>query len=269
MTMNSRCLPPDLAAVTNAWKEALPYHSFYFHDDDAVHRLFQLEWKEFPQLKSMMRCVTFKGAMKIDIWRILIVYLFGGIYVDIDVPPGPNFTEISPIKPNDEAFFLSDSWTRPSQWFFAMEPHHPVGYYTVYEIFKRLQALQTLEKPNVVFVTGPDALKHGYGNALGWPDNLFEEGIHKSKKFNKTATKFSKTQSYTTNPNIINMEKIVPWNETENVTVRERIERQSGVVHWTKQVHWRKVVFIGSCLDFLYTLDVVGAPDDKIFVQQT
>jgi hypothetical protein len=132
-----------------------------------------------------------------------------------------------------------------------------------------LQGLQTLEKPNVVFVTGPDALKHGYGNALGWPYNLFEEGIHQSKKFNKTATKFSNTQAYTTNPDIINMEKIVPWNETENVTVRERIERQSGVVHWTKQVHWRKVVFIGSCLDFLYTLDVVGAPGDKKFVHQT
>ncbi|KAL7515796.1 hypothetical protein ACHAWX_000872 [Stephanocyclus meneghinianus] len=260
MTMKSRCLPPDLAAVTSAWKEALPYHAFYFHDDTAVARLFQLEWKEFPQLASMMRCVTFKGAMKIDVWRILVVYLFGGIYSDIDVPPGPSFNENSPIKVDDEAFFFSDAWGRPSQWFFAMEPKHPVGYYTVYEIFKRLQDLQTLEKPQVVFVTGPDALKHGYGNALGWPENLFEEGTHQSKKFNKTATKLKKTDTYTINPNIIDMGKIVPWNETQNVTVRERIERQSGVIHWTKQVYWRKAAFIGSCLDFLYTLDVVEAP---------
>ncbi|KAL3782886.1 hypothetical protein HJC23_006938, partial [Cyclotella cryptica] len=235
MTMKSRCLPPDLAIVTNAWKEALPYHSFYFHDDDAVERVFQLNWKEFPQLKSMMRCIKLKGAMKIDVWRMLVVYLFGGIYADIDVPPGPNFTEISPIKADDEAFFFSDAWTRPSQWFFAMEPKHPVGYYTVHEILKRLQDLKTLEKPNVVFVTGPDALKHGYGNALGWPSNLFEEGTHKSKKFNKTATKKRHPDSSTINPNILDMGKIVPWNETENVTRRERIERQSGIVHWTKQ----------------------------------
>eukprot|EP00804_Cyclotella_cryptica_P026877 CCRYP_017591-RA/>CCRYP_017591-RA protein AED:0.23 eAED:0.24 QI:172/0/0.33/1/0/0/3/0/330 len=238
MTMKSRCLPPDLAI-------------------------------EFPQLKSMMRCIKLKGAMKIDVWRMLVVYLFGGIYADIDVPPGPNFTEISPIKADDEAFFFSDAWTRPSQWFFAMEPKHPVGYYTVHEILKRLQDLKTLEKPNVVFVTGPDALKHGYGNALGWPSNLFEEGTHKSKKFNKTATKKRHPDSSTINPNILDMGKIVPWNETENVTRRERIERQSGIVHWTKQVHWGEVVFIGSCLDFLYTSDVARGLDDKKITHQT
>ena len=90
----SRCLPPDLAVATNAWKKALPYHHFFFHDDDAVDRLFQLEWTEFPQLEKYMKCVS-KGAMKIDVWRILILYLYGGIYTDVDNIPLQAFTEIA------------------------------------------------------------------------------------------------------------------------------------------------------------------------------
>jgi len=39
------------------WKAALPYHSYYFHDDDAVDRLFGMPWEEFPHLRSLMRCV--------------------------------------------------------------------------------------------------------------------------------------------------------------------------------------------------------------------
>ena len=69
-----------------------------------------------------MRCVRFKGAMKIDVWRILIVYKYGGIYSDIDHYPGSKLSETDPIQPDDEAFFLSDAWGRPSQWWFAMEP---------------------------------------------------------------------------------------------------------------------------------------------------
>ncbi|KAL7506781.1 hypothetical protein ACHAXN_003997, partial [Cyclotella atomus] len=121
VSMKSRCLPPDLAAAPSAWKEALPHHSFYFHDDDAVARLFEVELKEFPQLQSIMRCIKFKGAMLIDVWRVLIVYCFGGIYSDVDTMPNSEFNELSPISADDEFFVFSDAWERPSQWFFAME----------------------------------------------------------------------------------------------------------------------------------------------------
>lgn len=50
---------PDLYENMEKWKKALPYHSYYFHDDAAVDRLLDMPWDEFPQLKSMMRCVRF------------------------------------------------------------------------------------------------------------------------------------------------------------------------------------------------------------------
>jgi len=47
--------------------------------------------------------------MKIDIWRILVVYMFGGIYCDADMYPTELMTETFPITSSDDSFFLSDS----------------------------------------------------------------------------------------------------------------------------------------------------------------
>lgn len=97
----------------------------------------------------------------IDVWRILVIYEFGGLYTDIDNWPGRLMDEDT-IQPDDEAFVLSDGWGRPSQWFFAMEPKHPWAYFTMFEIMKRVTELSNIERPKVVFTTGPEALKHGF-----------------------------------------------------------------------------------------------------------
>jgi len=270
-SFNSRCLPPDLHDAMERWKQALPRHSFYFHDDEAVDRLFSLPWKEFPQLKTLMRCVRFKGAMKIDIWRILIIYKYGGIYTDIDQYPNPDreqFNEESPISADDEAFFLSDGWNRPSQWFFGMEPKHPIAYLTMHEIFERLQKLESIERPNVGFVTGPDALKFGYAHALGWVtdvgkrDDIYAEGTHKCLEEwgGKTVTKRAKHHGHVLK---LDMKELVERSDGlffagEKITRKEKIESQSGVKHWIDQKDRKKIEFDGSCLQFMYALDALN-----------
>jgi hypothetical protein len=47
--------------------------------------------------------------MKIDVWRILVVYKFGGIYCDIDMHPTAVVNETYPITKRDDAFFLTDA----------------------------------------------------------------------------------------------------------------------------------------------------------------
>ena len=115
--MKSRCLPKDLAHGVQKWKEAMPDHSLYFHDDDAVEKLLQSDWPEFPGLQDVLKCVR-KGAMKIDIWRILVLYRYGGFYTDIDNWPGPKVNDW--IEERDTAFFVSDAVVRPSQWFMGI-----------------------------------------------------------------------------------------------------------------------------------------------------
>jgi hypothetical protein len=89
------------------------------------------------------------------------------------------------------------------------------------------------------------------------------------KKFNTSATKVSRkrTHAYVRS---IEFEKIVPWSDTENITVREKIERQSGVIHWTKQVGRNEISFGGSCLDFMYLTDnnLMAQQDSTMLLQE-
>ncbi|CAB9517527.1 glycosyltransferase [Seminavis robusta] len=255
MTMKSRCAPQDVVETLDRWKTQFPYHEIYFHDDEAVDALLDGDWHEFPHLRKLMNCVKYKGAMKIDVWRILVVYLYGGMYTDIDVWPSTQFTETQPIGVNDDAFFMSDNWNRPSQWFFAMIPTHPIAYFTLYEIMARLRALDNLATVKVVFVTGPDALKHGYGQALSWgfvPNgpkvDIFQAGTHVGYH-NKTATKVARSDVYTIPGG---MNELVPHNGTM-ISKKERLHLQSGIIHWAYMD--RSNVYQGSCIQYLYDLD--------------
>jgi len=120
-----------------------------------------------------------------------------------------------------------------------MSKHHPITYFTMLEIFKRLQELSDLQSPKVVFMTGPDALKHGYGYALGWKkDVIFKEGTHACRQElgNRMATK-KKTEIVMP----LKFDEIVAWNATLNVTRRVRNEWLHGLQDWTKKNSTSKV----------------------------
>eukprot|EP00979_Chaetoceros_neogracilis_P005181 scaffold909_cov143-Chaetoceros_neogracile.AAC.1 len=92
-SMQSRCVPRDLLRTLNRWEMQLPEHSIFFHDDDAVDRLLSMDWSEFPGFHEGMKCVLYRGAMTIDIWRVLMLWKYGGLYSDIDNWPEDMFTE--------------------------------------------------------------------------------------------------------------------------------------------------------------------------------
>eukprot|EP00580_Thalassiosira_gravida_P008842 CAMPEP_0201639904 /NCGR_PEP_ID=MMETSP0493-20130528/20596_1 /ASSEMBLY_ACC=CAM_ASM_000838 /TAXON_ID=420259 /ORGANISM="Thalassiosira gravida, Strain GMp14c1" /LENGTH=180 /DNA_ID=CAMNT_0048113461 /DNA_START=48 /DNA_END=590 /DNA_ORIENTATION=+ len=166
--------------------------------------------------------------------------------------PSKNFNETDPIGVHDEAVFLSDGWNRPSQWFFAMEPKHPIAYYTMLRIFANLLELESIERPAVVFVTGPHALKFGYSEAIGFRTDIdiLAEGVYKCK-WGKTAKKISGGSDYVRQ---LDMRGMVEWNG-EKMTRKERMERLTGQKHWVDQRNSKKVEFDGNCKDYLYALD--------------
>jgi mannosyltransferase OCH1-like enzyme len=92
----SRCISQDMMEIVDKWQEQFPSYNIYFHDDIAVDALFHDNgnywYTIFPQLREIMNsCVKFGSAMRIDIWRVLILYRYGGtwyiiglyIYMDI------------------------------------------------------------------------------------------------------------------------------------------------------------------------------------------
>ena len=106
--MRSRCVPRDLARTLNRWREVLPDYSIFFHDDDAVDRLvYGHEWDVFPNLLPAIKCILYMGAMYIDVWRVLLLYKYGGVYSDIDNWPFEGFTNDT-IRTDLSAFFFTD-----------------------------------------------------------------------------------------------------------------------------------------------------------------
>jgi hypothetical protein len=247
-SFKSRCLPRDYALNLKRWKDTFPNYSIVFHDDDAAQRLFdQEEWKEFPNLHRILNCVLYSGAMKIDIWRILILYRYGGVYSDID--NWPNELNQSTIPGNVSAFFLSDAYNRPSQWFMAVEPHHPMMYLTLHQIIKNVLALENIVAPRLVQTTGPMALRDGYQMFFDMSSyNQTKVGIFDTEvgiikgAFDKTVLKYAYSNTTEVKTTYIDAKKgyddIVVYNQTLNVTRAERVGMDSGGLHhWTKEIY--------------------------------
>jgi hypothetical protein len=202
-------------------------------------------------------CVKFGGAIKIDIWRVLVLYKYGGIYSDTDIGPGAMLTEDT-IQADDTAFFLSDAWNRPSQWMQGMEAKSPIAYFTMLEILTRVLALSDISSIKPVFLTGPDALKHGYGRALNWQNgnfDLFEAGVHEGKfcKVRKLKGPLYES-SY--------MSESVAWGDGTYISRKERMNRHANSTHWTQMIRETKAeVSKGTCWDHLYEADLKNSDE--------
>lgn len=165
LTFKSRCLHPDLAENVESWR--FPDHSFFFHDDEAMDKLLYRDWPEFPQLKYAIKCLLYGGAAKADIWRILVLWEYGGIYADIDSSPNLDKFNGTTIAPDDDAYFVIEVMGTASQWFMAASPRHPMMYFTLHEIMAKLMALEDVGNIPIVWTTGPGAVADGFRKFLG------------------------------------------------------------------------------------------------------
>ena len=199
VTAKSRCISEDFAANLELWR--LPGYSIFFHDEQAVDSLFGMSWPEFPHMEMFMRCLPAAGgASKIDVWRVLVLYAYGGIYTDFD---NTLLTQdlVKEIRPEDESFFLSDVRHRTSQWFHAMTPRHPIAYLTMMSILKNLSWMNDISYFKAVFTTGPAALCTGFGLFLGTGDctksgTFVGMGNHTARKIPREYSKKLVTNEY-------------------------------------------------------------------------
>lgn len=254
-----RCLPPAMVENVELWKKQFPSYSFFFHTDEAVDRLLQQDLPEFPQLKKILNsCIKFGGAVKVDIWRVLVLFLYGGIYSDIDNGPGVEFTQ-DLIQSNILAFFLSDSSNRPSQWMQAMEPRHPIAYFTMLEILTRVLAMENVNAIRPVFLTGPDSLRAGYQKAMkkeNETENIFADGVHHTK-FGDTVRKISNKKNETFQDYVNYLRpKYLKWMHHGSHQEQREILQQLNTTHWTHAVgKTRAKGSGGSCWEHLFKND--------------
>ena len=179
ITSKSRCATPKVQALVQQWRFA--NYSLFFHDDDAVDRLFRhpKSQKTFPLLNETLMCVT-NGATKADLWRYLALYTYGGVYTDVDDTP-VGFNE-NTIQPDDDSWFPIEGLGIVAQFFFASSPGHPVMKYAIDFGIQNLRNIVNVMRNNPARNTGPGALKNAFillmnGTSNGYIDAGLFEGI--------------------------------------------------------------------------------------------
>lgn len=267
LSMKSRCLPQDLHDKLDEWKRVLPQESWsiVFHDDDAVNRLLYRPWPEFPHLQEVLACIK-PGAMTIDIWRVLVIYKYGGVYSDIDNTPLEDFDPALIQEPDLTGFFLSDVWNRPSQWFFSFEPRHPMLFFAMQSILDTVYNMDTIQSPRLVFTTGPHVFKNGFARFLHDRADAFDPkggyyvGVG-GKKIRKIPLEHNNVGGAIGYNDMVSH----PFDPSKNITRKQRIELYTGVEHWTKTRHKTTLEFEGSCKELLLKniLEALSADTEK------
>jgi hypothetical protein len=165
-TSKSRCATEEVIEIVNQWRLIFPSHSIYFHDDAAVARLTNHPISQhcFPLLNETLKCAT-NGATKSDLWRYLVLYLYGGIYTDIDNRPGLKLNETT-ILPSDDFFAVVESLGIFAQYFMASSTYHPLMKLALETGISGLRGIPNVMNTNPSKTTGPGALKIAFINFM-------------------------------------------------------------------------------------------------------
>ena len=86
IAVKSRCLPMRIQGYILSLKNRLERrtnskYSLMIHDETSVNQLLQKSWIEFPHLQRIQSCLT-SGKAKHNLWRFLVLWEYGGIYID-------------------------------------------------------------------------------------------------------------------------------------------------------------------------------------------
>lgn len=90
------------------------------------------------------------GAAQADFWRVLVLYKFGGVYMDIDAHLVWPLHKI--LSPRQEELFLQIKTGEISNYFIASQPNNPNLAAIIEQI---LVNIETNASPNVYDLTGP------------------------------------------------------------------------------------------------------------------
>merc|ERR1719223_1888892 len=87
----------------------------------------------FPSLDLVLYCanVIKNPTLKADLWRLLVLWEYGGVYADMDTQAKTPMTGDTFKAEFDGFFFVENGGGYLAQFFLAVSPHHPLMYFTL------------------------------------------------------------------------------------------------------------------------------------------
>ena len=80
-TWSTKKISDNFNVLCQTWREKNPNYAYFLYDDDDCEKFIKKYFDE-KVYNTYLRIIS--GAFKADLWRYCILYIYGGIYVDID-----------------------------------------------------------------------------------------------------------------------------------------------------------------------------------------
>ena len=127
-TWFTKNLSPDFKRLTETWKTKNTNYTYFLYDDNDCEEFIKTHFK-MDVYNAYCRIIP--GAFKADLWRYCILYVYGGVYVDIDTVChgdidtflNENIEFITPVDLNNNPFIGTHNLFNA---FIASVPKHPI-----------------------------------------------------------------------------------------------------------------------------------------------
>jgi mannosyltransferase OCH1-like enzyme len=171
-TFRSRDFRPEVAGNIEDMKSRNPAWEYRFYDNDGVRKYILDSYG--PQFIAYFDALNPKyGAAKADLFRYLLMYKEGGVYLDLKSRASRPLDEV--LQPTDR--YLLSQWTTIAahmhrdlrdipggeyqQWFIAAAPGHPYLKTVIEAVLRNIASYTPLRhsvgKPATLRTTGPIA----------------------------------------------------------------------------------------------------------------
>jgi mannosyltransferase OCH1-like enzyme len=144
-------LPEPVANLIEQLKLNNSNYNYYFYTDENILDFIKTNYSnEIYNAYSKLQI----GAAKADFWRYLILYKYGGVYLDIDsyiTIPLDNF-----ILDKDKAIITRENnYGHFVQWCLIIKSEHPILKYTIENVLKKIFEKK---ETRLNYITGPPVL---------------------------------------------------------------------------------------------------------------
>lgn len=186
-TFKTNYLPANIVDLINHNKQICPNYEFKFYDDNDVDNFIKTNFNKI--VYDAFKNINDKlGAMKADFFRYCVLYISGGVYIDIKSKI--NYPLENIIRPNDICILdfprnNLERWRRNSptyeQWVLMFSPKHPylrsminlMVHYINSKFNPKINGIRILNtKEKILNITGPDAFSKAIKLYLNANNNI-------------------------------------------------------------------------------------------------
>lgn len=131
-TWKTTSLEMEICEMTKSWFGLNEDYDYLLFDDNAVDRMIALEFGD--RIHTAYSCIN-AGAAKSDVWRLLVIYLYGGIYFDLDTMSKSSFAE---WNFGNDTVITGNGNGEPHQWGLIYTRFDPILRETIHRTLREL-----------------------------------------------------------------------------------------------------------------------------------